>query len=137
MRTRWILTALLFLACGAWTTAAHACTADFGGNCTWAGGSANANCVFDATRSDPNNPIGTACPGSSITNYFWDYGDGGSSGFTTSSFVSHSYVNPASLVAVDVHLSVFCADGCSDTRSRFVCFTIGVGGCIFMNSGWN
>jgi hypothetical protein len=135
MRIRWTLAVLLLLGFGAWTNAAHACSADFSGNCSWAGGSASAFCVFDASRPNPNNPIGTACPGSTISAYFWDYGDG-ASGFG-SSFVSHTYLNPPSLTAVSVHMSVFCADGCSDTRSRGVCFTIGAGGCIFPNSGWN
>jgi hypothetical protein len=135
MRNRWTLAVFLLLSLGSWPSLAHACTADFGGNCSWAGGSANANCVFDAGRMSPINPVGTSCPGSSVASYSWDYGDGSSPG--TGSFVSHAYVGPASWGAVTVQLTVTCADSCIAVIQRNVCFTIGGGGCIEMNKGWN
>lgn len=134
MKNRWAIAAFLLLALGLWPSWAHACTADFGGNCSWVGGSANANCVFDAGRTNPINPVGTSCPGSFVTSYTWDFGDGNGG---TGSFVSHAYVSPASLAAVSVTLDIRCNDGCTASATRNVCFTIGAGGCIQMNKSWN
>jgi hypothetical protein len=126
-----LLGTLCALALVAASSRADAATANFQGNCSWSG--SNLNCVFDALRPSGS---GSSCPaGSFISNVFWDYGDGNSV-FTTSTFVSHTYVPPQD-AAYQVQLSIFCSDGSSASKSRWVCVSIGVPGCVQAGSGWN
>jgi hypothetical protein len=142
MRNRLLLCFACLLLCVAGSAAAVNCsdpayapTVTFGGNCSWSGGTSNANCVFSTSHTNPGNPSVTACPNSTISQVFWDFGDGNSVfGSTTA---SHSYVDPASLTAVQVDVSLFCADGCTADTTRYVCFNIGFAQCILMNHGWN
>jgi hypothetical protein len=108
-------------------SAAQAATANFQGNCQWNTAGTNINCLFDAKRpaSSPSS-----CS-SGIPTYFWDYGDYTSSGFTSASFVSHTYVPPHPF-DYWVNLSVFCPDGSSASATRVVCFRVGTPGCIFV-----
>jgi hypothetical protein len=119
----------LGLACGA-AAAQAAVTANFQANCQWSGN--DVNCVYDANRPAGS---GSSCS-SGIKDYFWDYGDYNSSGYTTSSFVSHTYVN-ATYPGYSVSLSVFCNDGTSTTTTRPICIGIGYYGCININGTWN
>lgn len=142
MRLPKILPALLLcLVSGAWTaSSAHAATANFAGNCTLDySNPSTANCVFDALRGNTSDPNPSSCPGSSITQVFWDFGDGNSTWSGT--FVGHTYVNPMSIGggATSVKATVFCADNTvSPTKSRLIVFVVvGCPGCIQMNVGWN
>jgi hypothetical protein len=136
-----ILPALLvFVALAAMIVSpANACTANFAGNCSLDyGNPSTAFCAFDATRNNSVDPTFTACPGSSISNVFWDFGDGASA--FNGTFIGHSYANPLQLNggAATAKMIVFCADGCSATKSRLVVFAVvGCPGCIQMNVGWN
>jgi len=130
-----LLGTLCALALAAASTRAEAATANFQGNCAWSG--SNLNCVFDATKPSGS---GSSCPaGTYITNYFWGYGDvndPSADGFTSSSFVSHTYTPPQD-AAVQVQLAVYCSNGTSASTTRWICVSIGFPGCIHTGSGWN
>jgi len=133
---------LLGLVFGAWTASSvHAATANFAGACTLDYGNPSvANCVFDALRGNTNNPNPSSCPGSSISQVFWDFGDPGVPPVTAGTFVSHSYPNPLTINggATTVQMAVFCANGASSSTQRPVVFVVlGCSGCIQMNVGWN
>ncbi|HET9228524.1 MAG TPA: PKD domain-containing protein [Thermoanaerobaculia bacterium] len=108
---------------------ASAQTANFQGNCPVSG--STVNCQFDAQRGG-----GSSCPASFIWKYSWDYGDGTGSGLTGSSVVNHSYPAPGA-GAYQVTLTVICWDGAMPTRTRWMCISFGVPGCILVNNGWN
>lgn len=127
MKRIWILWSLALLLAAVPSLAQP--TANFQGNCTSGGGSLS--CQFDAQRGG-----GSSCPGSFIWKYSWEYGDGTYSGLTGSSTVSHTYSAPLA-AAYQVDLTVYCWDGSSATKTRSVCISIGVPGCIFINNGWN
>ncbi len=113
---------------------AMAASADFQGNCTNSvpGGNLRTDCVFDATRTSSwGTP--TSCSPSTISNYFWDYGDGSSSGFTSSSFVSHTYFGAGDWW---IDLAVFCANGSSATATHCMVNNFGIFGCILPGGGW-
>lgn len=148
MRAQKILSALLLsVTLGGWSAAAQAAscpsssytlpTADFAGNCSRAGGSSTVYCAFDALR-DTYDANPSVCPGSSIDTVLWDFGDGSSTWDDT--YVSHTYFNVDTTTdgAVTATATIFCANGCSDDRGRFVVFvTLGCPYCINMNTGWD
>lgn len=113
---------------------ALAANAEFQGNCTNSiqGGQLRTDCVFNANRT-PSGSSPTSCSPSTISSYFWDYGDGTSSGFTSSSFVSHTYFGAGDWT---ICLAVFCADGSSDETCHCMVNNIGIGGCILPGGGW-
>lgn len=125
-----LVLALGLLALLAVAAPTDAATANFQANCSLG---IPTNCVFDATRA-PSGQSATSCGAASVTNYFWDFGDG-TSLFTTSSFVSHTY-NQGYCQTDFVDLAVFCSDGSSATKSHCYCSTIGFAGCIRPGSGW-
>jgi hypothetical protein len=110
-------------------TTASGTTADFQCNCTFPMPN---YCVCDATRTSSGGS-GTSCGSASISQYFWDFGDG-TSFFTTSSFVAHTYYGQQCVIYPK--LAVFCSDGSSATRVHCYCNIFGVGGCIRPGAGW-
>jgi hypothetical protein len=127
-----IIVLSLGLACGA-AAAQAAVTANFQANCQWSGN--NVICVYDASRPTGS---GSSCS-SGISSYFWDLGDPNDPnaiGYTTSSYVSHTYLN-ATYPGYTVRLTVFCNDGTSTTTSRPICIGVGYYGCININGTWN
>jgi hypothetical protein len=117
------------------TVSAQAGTVYFEGNCTWNVAHTSLSCVFDAQR--PSNP--SRCnDGSLPQQYFWNYGDGGSSGFTFNSFVSHIYTPPPppGQYGYYVSLAIFCPEG-STSLQRYICVSgFGYPGCIFQDGNW-
>lgn len=122
-----------FLGClvllAAVATPAMAASANFQANCT----GYPTDCVFDPQRT-PSGQTATACPGSSVKKYFWDFGDG------TSFFVtppphqtSHTYT---SFLTTDVCLTVFCNDNTSKTTCHCFSNVVGLGSCIMPGAGW-
>lgn len=112
-----------------WGPSAFAATADFQANCT---GRSPTFCVFDATRTSSWGS-GTSCGSASVSQYFWDFDDG-TSFFTTSSFVSHTFTG---LDAYLVDLAVFCSDGSSATQTICVNTSVfGANGCAHPGDGW-
>lgn len=131
-RALWIGLVLLLAASSVLPVHAAA-NAEFQGNCTNTPGTPlRTDCVFNANRT-PSGFSPTSCSPSTITNYFWDYGDNTDSGFTSSSVVSHTYFGASSWW---INLSVFCADGASDTTSHCMINYIGINGCILPGAGW-
>jgi hypothetical protein len=121
-----LLLCLLGLAVAAYPAAAA--TAQFQANCA---PGIPTNCVFDPLRPSGS---GSACPGSSISRYFWDFGDG------TSVFITpppnqtgHTY---SSGISTDVCLTVFCANGTSATTCHCFSNVVGIGGCIRPIGDW-
>jgi hypothetical protein len=121
------------------TASAHAATANFQGNCTKNASQTQMFCVFDAQRpaSSPSS-----CPSGTPT-YFWDYGDGSSPLWTSSSFVSHTYPLPIPSgtegypYGYYVSLGVFCSDNSSASAKRYICvYGFGFPGCIFQDGQW-
>lgn len=112
---------------------AQAATANFQGNCQWNASNTAINCVFDAQR--PSSSPSSCASGS--PEYFWDYGDGASSGYTYSSFTSHTYAPPApGQYGYYPSLAVFCPEG-SASIQRYICiYGFGYPGCIFQDGNW-
>lgn len=114
----------------AFAAPAMAVTANFQANCD---PGIPTDCVFDPTRT-PSGQTGTACPGSSVKKYFWDFGDGTSTFKTPPPHqTSHTY---SSGISTDVCLTVFCNDNTSTTTCHCFSNTIGVGGCIRPIGDW-
>ncbi|HEY0782956.1 MAG TPA: PKD domain-containing protein [Thermoanaerobaculia bacterium] len=109
-----------------WSVAAYGCSASFLGNCSYGGGNNPADCMFSVLWD---------CGSAQSTGCSWDFGDGNSG--NACSLASHTYSNPANLVAVLVQFTLTCSDSCQVTAQRNLCFTIGQGGCIEPNNGWN
>ncbi len=129
MKNRAIFLGACLLALSGWSPALQAtCSANFQGTCTWTG--TPADCTFSASRplSSPS-----ACSGSSISSYSWDFGDGSS----PSPKPAHTYAAPGSTGLYSVTLTLSCNDGSHCSASRWACFTIGTPGCIQPNIGWN
>jgi len=123
MKIRRFLVALFALAFGA-STAAYACSISFLGYSDWDGGSVS----YSGFAAD------FSCPGSFQVSEDWDFGDTGTgSGLA----VDHQYANPGQAGAFQAMVTLHCADSCQISASRWVCFTIGVMGCIAPNVGWN
>lgn len=111
---------------------AMAATADFQANCA---SGIPTSCSFDASRT-PSGGTATACPGSSIKKYFWDFGDGAFAwvtGTPPSSTTSHTY---SGAIQTNVCLTVFCNNNTSATTCHCFANNIGVGGCIRPGAGW-
>jgi hypothetical protein len=132
-RVLWIGLVLL-LAVGSVLPVQAAANAEFQGNCTSSapGGTIRTDCVFSATRT-PSGSSPTSCSPSSVSSYFWDYGDSTDSGFTSSSQVSHTYFGQGDWW---ICLSVFCNDGNSDTTCHCMINYVGIYGCILPGAGW-
>ena len=126
-----LLGTLCALALAASTPRVEAATANFQGACSWSG--SDLNCVFDALRPSGS---GSACPGSSIANVSWDFGDGSNPIVTTSTFISHTY-SPPQDAAYQVQLSISCADQTTADAWRGLCVSIGFANCIYIGQGWN
>ncbi|MFZ5636945.1 MAG: hypothetical protein ACOY82_10235 [Pseudomonadota bacterium] len=107
-----------------------AASANFQGLCNWNAGFTQYSCTFDAARpaSSPS-----ACPGSYIWKYFWDFDDG-STAFTGSPVVGHTFPDRTDRV---VSLRVICWNGDIADRLRHVCSTVGTPGCLKVNGTWN
>lgn len=122
-----LVTLVLFLAGSALPLLA-ATTADFQGKCQFT------NCVFDANRQSTWGP-GTSCSPSTVSLYFWDrdVNNDNEDLFTTSAFVSYSYVGG---YCNDVNMAVFCNNGTSATQTHCLCTYIGIFGCITPGAGW-
>lgn len=109
---------------------AFAATANFQVNC--ASGIPTA-CVLDPNRT-PSGQTGTSCPGSSVSQYFVDWGDGTSYFYTPPPHqTSHTFSSGSSN---DICLTVFCADGTSSTKCHCFSNVIGVNGCVRPGAGW-
>jgi PKD repeat protein len=125
-----VFLALCFLGLAVIAGPAGAVTADFQANCA---SGIPTNCSFDPTRT-PSGGTPTACPGSSISQYFWDFGDGAWAWVTPPpSTTSHTY---SGAIQTDVCLTVFCANGTSTTTCHCFANNIGVNGCIRPGAGW-
>lgn len=124
---------ILLLAVGSALPVHAAANAEFQGYCTNSPGTPlTTSCVFNSTRT-PSGSSPTTCSPSSISSYFWDYGDGADSGFTSSSSASHVYSGSGDW---NVCLSVFCANNTSDTTCHCMINYIGINGCILPGAGW-
>lgn len=108
---------------------AVAATANFQANCD----GFPTDCVFDPQRT-PFGQSGTACPGSSVKKYFWDFGDGTSTFKTPPPHqTGHTYT---SFLTTDVCLTVFCNNNTSATTCHCFSNVVGLGGCIIPGAGW-
>jgi hypothetical protein len=125
-----LLATALGLTLGVAGPARAAATANFQGLCTWNATSSQYTCSFDARRpaSSPS-----ACPGSFIWKYSWDFDDG-SSLLTGNPLVSHIFPDRTDRF---VSLRVICWNGQTADRLRHVCSTVGTLGCIQVNGTWN
>lgn len=125
-----IATAALALAFGSPAPASAAANANFQGLCAWNAGHTEFSCTFDS-RLPASNP--SACPGSYIWKYFWDFDDG-STLITGSPTTSHLFANGQDRL---VNLRVICWNGDIADRLRHVCTTVGTPGCLQVNGTWN
>ena len=110
---------------------AHAAaTANFQGLCTWNAGFTQFTCTFDANRpaSAP-----TACPGSFVWKYLWDFDDG-STLLTGNPVATHAFHDRADRV---VSLKAICWNGETPVTARHVCTNVGTPGCLQVNGTWN
>jgi hypothetical protein len=123
-----LITAVLVL--GPSADAQAAASANFQGLCTWNSGRTQFSCNFDAQRP-ASNP--SACPGSFIWKYQWDFDDG-STLLTGNPIVGHVFPNNQDRF---VTLTVICWNGETPTRLRHVCTQFGTGGCLKVNGTWN
>lgn len=107
-----------------------AATANFQGNCSWNATDTQHTCSFDAKRpaSAPS-----ACPGSFIWKYLWDFDDG-STALTGNSVVSHPYAGWSEPL---VSLTVLWWNGENPIKVRHVCAHFGTPGCIQVDGTWN
>lgn len=124
---------LCLLAFAAIAGPASAATANFQANCD---PGIPTDCVFDPNRTSSFGGSPTACPGSSVKKYFWDFGDGNSTFVTPPPHLaSHTYSGPIGYA--EVCLIVFCNDGTSSPPACH-CFSnqIGVNGCIRNIGSW-
>jgi hypothetical protein len=92
----------------------------------------NIDCTFDSARP-ASNP--TACPGSYVYIYCWNFGDGTTQCPSGSSSVTHTYTAPLSSIYTP-SLTITCADGNQASDSNGVCVSAGFPGCIFINGTW-
>jgi hypothetical protein len=107
-----------------------ATTANFQGSCDTA---IRTSCGFDTTRT-PWGGTGTTCTRSTVTAYFWDFGDGISAFYPPNqTWVYHFY---GSAISGDICLTVFCSDGTVATTCHCFNNQFGVGGCIRPGAGW-
>jgi hypothetical protein len=120
----------LALSLGIAAPAQAAATANFQGLCTWNAARTQYSCSFDARRSAA---APSACPGSYIWKYLWDFDDG-TSLLTGNPLVGHTLPNGADRF---VSLRVICASGEIADRVRHVCTTFGTLGCLQVNGTWN
>ncbi len=129
-RALWI--GLVLLVAGS-AMPASAASAEFQGNCTnsFPGGQFRTDCVFNAQRT-PAGSTPTSCSPSSISSYFWDFGNGNSL-FTSSSFVSQTYFGAG---IWDICVAVFCANGSSAEKCHCMANNIGLPGCVLAGAGW-
>ena len=131
-----VLVLLPCLLLGGAVSASAAAQPDFAGYCTLDyGNSTTAYCSFssltDTAEADPSS-----CPGSWISRFEWDLGDGNF--FDDDSFVMTSYTDAINTGSVTVRLRMTCGDSTQATASRNVVFVnIGCGRCINMNNGWD
>jgi|GEM_PF-4635132 len=86
------------------------------------------------SRNGDFNASGSTCPGGATpTAYQWTFVEDGV--IRLGNPVSHRFTAPYG--AFTVQLKVTCPDNSTATRLRPVCFTIGVGGCIHSDRGYN
>lgn len=139
---RWLLRSLFILACSVvLTVPARAVNANFGGNCSFDASGTHLNCLFDALRGDSLGNPGSSC-NSGTAQYFWDYGDFNSFGWTYNNFVFHQYALPIPSGTAGypygyyVNLVVVCPEG-SAQATRYLCvYGYGFPGCIPPSGGW-
>lgn len=119
----------LALSLGSVAPARAAATADFQGLCNWNASFTRYTCSFDARRptSTPS-----ACPGSFIWKYSWDFDDG-STLLTGNPLVNHAFPDRSDRF---VSLRVICGNGQTADRLRHVCSTFGTPGCIPIDGTW-
>jgi PKD domain len=78
--------------------------------------------------------IGSSCPGgANPTGYQWTFVEDGTT--QTGNPVTHKFVT--AYCAYTVQLKITCPGGATATKTRFACFSCGVSGCIFPDSGYN
>jgi hypothetical protein len=125
-----VLFSLLALTLAAALPALAAASANFQANCD---SGIPTDCVVDPSRT-PSGQTATACPGSSIKKYFFDFGDG-TSFFQTPppTQASHTY---SSGISTDICVTVFCNNNTSATTCHCFSNVVGVGGCIIPGAGW-
>lgn len=85
---------------------------------------------FDGTRPFGS---GSSCADGSTPTFRYTFVEDGVIRFGNP--VTHRFVAPFG--AYTVTLDIFCADGTTASRTRFVCFSIGVFGCVFPDRGYN
>ncbi len=77
---------------------------------------------------------GSTCPsGSSITQYQWSFIEDGVT--RTGNPVTHQF--QTNFCGYTVKLTITCSNGSTASKTRPVCFSCGVPGCIFPDRGYN
>jgi hypothetical protein len=122
---------LLLVLFSAFAGPALAASANFQANCD---AGIPTDCVFDPQRT-PSGQTATACPGSSVKKYFWDFADG-SSTFVTPPPHQTSHTYTSGITTTDVCLTVFCNNNTSATMCHCFSNQFGIGGCIRPGAGW-
>jgi uncharacterized membrane protein len=104
---------------------AHATSVDFQGYCT----PISYTCDFDSARGS-----GTSCTAPlTITAYSWTFTN--PTGSASGSTATHTFGSNA---GGNVTLQITCSDNSTASKTRPVCFSVGVPGCIVpVNSTWN
>jgi hypothetical protein len=143
--SRALLPVLFSLGLAAWASVADAaCYANFAGNCSRSG-SGPAYCAFDGTRTYNNTSYSvdltqTHCGSSSVGMVFWEFERENPSGASTwdDLYVPYTYTNPA---AIDndaiIRMTLYCADGCTAVKERYLLFVVVGPGDMYCNKGWN
>lgn len=116
------LIVVAFLMLGLSAPAAEAQVANFQGS------------TLGFSRCGDFSSSGSSCPGGAApTSYQWTFVEDGV--IRLGNPVSHKFTAPFG--AYTVELKITCPGGAMATHLRPVCFTIGVGGCIHSDRGYN
>jgi hypothetical protein len=115
--------------------ASAANTANFQGNCNWNAAFTQFTCTFNALRP---STAPSACPGSFIWKYRWDFDDGSTSGLLGVPTYTKTFSGSTDPL---VTLNVLCWAGepTIPTKTRPLCvhFSIPGAGCLYVNGTWN
>jgi hypothetical protein len=116
------------LALAAVAIPAHAATADFDGYCT----PISYTCDFDSAYTSSGGS-GTSCSPFTISSYSWTFTN--NTATASGSTATHTF---ASNAGGNATLQITCSNGSTASKTRPVCFSFGVPGCIVpVNSTWN
>jgi len=86
------------------------------------------------SRNGDFQAIGSSCPGgANPTSFLWTFVEDGVT--RTGNPVTHKFTT--NFCAYTVRLRITCPGGATATTARFSCFSCGVFGCIFPDSGYN